>query len=181
MSDKQIQGYPAPSYMSYRNHETSTCEPFFSRPSPFLDQVPSTHSSWDFTNMTAPAAPPPAPQPSCVRRASCPVSGDVNAQQKSHVCPVPQCQRRFKRLEHLKRHMRIHTLERPFACTFPNCHKTFSRSDNLSQHMKTHQRHEDRRKSQQQRSPSPSMNSSIPQHDYSSSTSMAALISSDMS
>ncbi|KAI7880622.1 hypothetical protein K492DRAFT_111613, partial [Lichtheimia hyalospora FSU 10163] len=59
---------------------------------------------------------------------------------KSHVCPVPQCQRRFKRLEHLKRHMRIHTLERPFSCTFPNCHKTFSRSDNLSQHMKTHQR-----------------------------------------
>ncbi|ORX57580.1 hypothetical protein DM01DRAFT_238577, partial [Hesseltinella vesiculosa] len=59
---------------------------------------------------------------------------------KLHVCHVSQCQRRFKRLEHLKRHMRIHTLERPFACTFPNCHKTFSRSDNLSQHLKTHQR-----------------------------------------
>ncbi|CAO3576723.1 unnamed protein product [Absidia cylindrospora] len=53
-------------------------------------------------------------------------------QQKSHVCPVTQCQRRFKRLEHLKRHMRIHTLERPFACTFPKCHKHFSRSDNLN-------------------------------------------------
>ncbi|KAI8065954.1 hypothetical protein BC940DRAFT_218051, partial [Gongronella butleri] len=59
---------------------------------------------------------------------------------KVHTCPVPQCLRRFKRLEHLKRHMRIHTLERPFACSFPNCNKTFSRSDNLSQHMKTHQR-----------------------------------------
>ncbi|KAI7874172.1 hypothetical protein K492DRAFT_103147, partial [Lichtheimia hyalospora FSU 10163] len=59
-------------------------------------------------------------------------------QQKSHMCPVMQCQRRFKRLEHLKRHMRIHTLERPFACTYPGCHKTFSRSDNLSQHIKTH-------------------------------------------
>ncbi|PHZ13212.1 uncharacterized protein RHIMIDRAFT_185825, partial [Rhizopus microsporus ATCC 52813] len=61
-------------------------------------------------------------------------------QQKTHICPVNQCQRSFKRLEHLKRHMRIHTLERPFACTFPNCHKTFSRSDNLSQHTKTHQK-----------------------------------------
>lgn len=71
-------------------------------------------------------------------------------QLKSHMCPVPQCQRRFKRLEHLKRHMRIHTLERPFPCTFPNCNKAFSRSDNLSQHMKTHQRHEDRRKRQLQ-------------------------------
>ncbi|CDH50164.1 hypothetical protein RO3G_03075 [Lichtheimia corymbifera JMRC:FSU:9682] len=71
-------------------------------------------------------------------------------QLKSHMCPVPQCQRRFKRLEHLKRHMRIHTLERPFPCTFPNCNKAFSRSDNLSQHLKTHQRHEDRRKRQLQ-------------------------------
>ncbi|KAI8878181.1 hypothetical protein K501DRAFT_326162 [Backusella circina FSU 941] len=77
-------------------------------------------------------------------------SSSSNNQQKSHICPVPQCQRRFKRLEHLKRHMRIHTMERPFACSFPNCHKTFSRSDNLSQHMKTHQRGEDRRKRQHQ-------------------------------
>ncbi|CDS11331.1 Putative Transcription factor STE12 [Lichtheimia ramosa] len=77
-------------------------------------------------------------------------AGSNAVQLKSHVCPIPQCQRRFKRLEHLKRHMRIHTLERPFSCTFPNCHKTFSRSDNLSQHMKTHQRHEDRRRRQQQ-------------------------------
>ncbi|KAI9316664.1 hypothetical protein BX666DRAFT_2112455 [Dichotomocladium elegans] len=74
----------------------------------------------------------------------------ASPQLKSHVCPVPLCHRHFKRLEHLKRHMRIHTLERPFSCTFLNCHKTFSRSDNLSQHMKTHQRHEDRRKRQQQ-------------------------------
>ncbi|KAI8340636.1 hypothetical protein BC941DRAFT_223643, partial [Chlamydoabsidia padenii] len=64
-------------------------------------------------------------------------------QQKSHVCPVTDCQRRFKRLEHLKRHMRIHTLERPFACSYPKCHKHFSRSDNLSQHMKTHLHRQD--------------------------------------
>ncbi|SAL96745.1 hypothetical protein [Absidia glauca] len=57
---------------------------------------------------------------------------------KTHCCPVHQCQRKFKRLEHLKRHMRIHTMERPFACT--SCNKTFSRSDNLSQHQKTHTR-----------------------------------------
>lgn len=75
-------------------------------------------------------------------------------QQKSHVCPITQCQRRFKRLEHLKRHMRIHTLERPFACSYPKCHKHFSRSDNLSQHMKTHQhRPEKRRQSSTASSP----------------------------
>ncbi|KAF9098769.1 hypothetical protein BGX29_007454 [Mortierella sp. GBA35] len=60
---------------------------------------------------------------------------------KNHCCPVPGCMKRFKRLEHLKRHTKTHTLERPFACTNSGCNKRFSRSDNLSQHIKTHQRH----------------------------------------
>ncbi|KAI7867987.1 hypothetical protein BDF14DRAFT_1690783, partial [Spinellus fusiger] len=59
---------------------------------------------------------------------------------KEHICPISQCQRHFKRLEHLKRHMRIHTCERPFVCSVFTCNKTFSRSDNLSQHLKTHER-----------------------------------------
>lgn len=65
-------------------------------------------------------------------------TADKESPVKAHCCPVHQCQRKFKRLEHLKRHMRIHTMERPFACT--SCNKTFSRSDNLSQHQKTHTR-----------------------------------------
>lgn len=64
--------------------------------------------------------------------------------EKQHICTHPDCQRRFKRLEHLKRHMRIHTLERPFQCTYAGCQKTFSRSDNLTQHLKTHERRESR-------------------------------------
>jgi uncharacterized Zn-finger protein len=50
---------------------------------------------------------------------------------KNHCCPVPGCMKRFKRLEHLKRHTKTHTLERPFACTNSGCNKRFSRSDNL--------------------------------------------------
>ncbi|ODV74694.1 uncharacterized protein CYBJADRAFT_136505 [Cyberlindnera jadinii NRRL Y-1542] len=54
---------------------------------------------------------------------------------KQFVCSY--CMRRFKRQEHLKRHVRsLHTNEKPFDCTL--CGKKFSRSDNLAQHIKTH-------------------------------------------
>jgi len=58
--------------------------------------------------------------------------------QKTHCCPIPTCGRTFKRLEHLKRHVRTHTQERPYVC--PYCSKAFSRSDNLAQHKRTHDR-----------------------------------------
>ncbi|KAK5133157.1 hypothetical protein LTR08_008093 [Meristemomyces frigidus] len=57
--------------------------------------------------------------------------------QKSHSCPIPMCGRLFKRLEHLKRHVRTHTQERPYLCNL--CSKAFSRSDNLAQHRRTHE------------------------------------------
>lgn len=54
------------------------------------------------------------------------------------VCPLYSCGRFFKRMEHLKRHVRTHTMERPFVCD--RCKKRFSRSDNLSQHLRIHAR-----------------------------------------
>ncbi|KAI9783122.1 MAG: hypothetical protein M1839_004291 [Geoglossum umbratile] len=56
----------------------------------------------------------------------------------SHKCN--KCDQRFKRQEHLKRHDRVHTGERPFDCQIPKCGKSFSRSDNFKEHMRTHRK-----------------------------------------
>lgn len=53
--------------------------------------------------------------------------------------PCTECEKQFKRSEHLKRHIRsVHSNIRPFHCKY--CEKKFSRSDNLAQHLKTHYR-----------------------------------------
>ncbi|KAF5376369.1 hypothetical protein D9757_008637 [Collybiopsis confluens] len=53
---------------------------------------------------------------------------------KAFACPLLSCGRLFRRMEHLKRHLRTHTMERPFVCPNDGCGKRFSRSDNLGQH-----------------------------------------------
>ncbi|OZJ01729.1 hypothetical protein BZG36_05447 [Bifiguratus adelaidae] len=66
------------------------------------------------------------------------VTSGVTPSERTYACSFPNCSRVFKRLEHLRRHLRTHTLERPYPC--PMCNKRFSRSDNLAQHKKTHER-----------------------------------------
>jgi uncharacterized Zn-finger protein len=61
-----------------------------------------------------------------------------NAVPHKHVCHFNYCGWSFKRYEHLKRHMLVHTGERPHVCHFPGCGKSFSRSDNFHAHYRTH-------------------------------------------
>lgn len=53
---------------------------------------------------------------------------------KKHKCPI--CDLRFQRPEHVKRHLKLHLLEKPFQCEEPNCGKRFNRKDNLKAHLK---------------------------------------------
>lgn len=61
-----------------------------------------------------------------------------NSEDRPFACEIPFCNRSFKRHEHLKRHLKMHSGERPFKCDHAGCTKSFSRSDNLTQHYKTH-------------------------------------------
>ncbi|ONH65480.1 Cell wall integrity transcriptional regulator CAS5 [Cyberlindnera fabianii] len=53
---------------------------------------------------------------------------------KVHSCPL--CNAIFQRPEHVKRHMRSHSSEKPFVCDEPGCGKRFNRGDNMKAHLR---------------------------------------------
>ncbi|ORX45474.1 hypothetical protein DM01DRAFT_1410950 [Hesseltinella vesiculosa] len=54
------------------------------------------------------------------------------------------CNMVFTRSEHLARHARKHTGEKPFKCVVPGCERMFSRFDNMIQHTATHNKQQTR-------------------------------------
>ncbi|ODQ63875.1 hypothetical protein NADFUDRAFT_67250 [Nadsonia fulvescens var. elongata DSM 6958] len=65
-----------------------------------------------------------------------PVLDAIKHIDKPHKCP--HCSKRFKRMEHVRRHAKTHTAEKPFTCDVEDCGRKFSRRDNLRAHLKTH-------------------------------------------
>ena len=53
---------------------------------------------------------------------------------RAHTCTI--CQRCYAKAEHLLRHERTHTKEKPFTC--PICRRSFARQDSLARHRKVH-------------------------------------------
>ncbi|RKK84551.1 hypothetical protein BFJ71_g14504 [Fusarium oxysporum] len=53
----------------------------------------------------------------------------------------PQCDQAFKKREHMVRHIRSHTKEKPFVCDI--CPKSYGRRDSLIRHARTHRQEAD--------------------------------------
>ncbi|KAK4189340.1 hypothetical protein QBC35DRAFT_380512 [Podospora australis] len=47
--------------------------------------------------------------------------------QKPKTLPCKYCSKFFRRVEHVQRHERTHTKEKPFACPWRGCGKNFGR------------------------------------------------------
>jgi uncharacterized Zn-finger protein len=97
----------------------------------FLNSQPNMHHTFAPTTTTT--------TKTHARRGSRAQLSGPNTQHK-HACKYPYCSWSFKRYEHLKRHMLVHTGKRPHVCHFPGCGKSFSRSDNFHAHYRTHTR-----------------------------------------
>jgi len=57
---------------------------------------------------------------------------------KGFRCLFPDCEKTFRFKSDMKRHILIHTKDRPYTCEYPSCRRNFKRPDALRIHMQTH-------------------------------------------
>lgn len=135
---------PSPTTPSIKHNQTPSTEPLDAALSKFACHADRGSGSLTSRSPGDGASPPSQTETTCksdyavAMPTDMAVRNDTGRQGKAFTCPVDFCRRPFRRLEHLKRHVRTHTRERPFMCQ--HCGRPFSRHDNLLQHMRTHTR-----------------------------------------
>jgi hypothetical protein len=67
-----------------------------------------------------------------------PKAQSVKGQTPKFECGHPGCIKYFPSRSRLRRHLLIHTGQKPFKCLFEGCDRRFSRRDNMMQHSRTH-------------------------------------------
>jgi len=56
----------------------------------------------------------------------------------NYLCLAQGCEKLFKFKSEIDRHLKVHSVTRPFTCEYPNCNKSFKRADALNSHLRIH-------------------------------------------
>src|SRR5699024_6164308 len=65
-------------------------------------------------------------------------SESTSTTDEEHICTMPGCNKKFKRIDNLNKHIQAHPNVKSYACSFPNCSYASARRYNTIRHIPVH-------------------------------------------